>query len=483
MRRAIYKISLSLTLMATLIGCGTQHQALEHPATVTDRDVVVPQRDANGTPIGTAKVPSPEVSVPQGWTPKNVDLQCAVSGGCPSGVGLLLFVYPGTNSSGDTALLRCTGFMVSADKVVSNGHCDASEKGTGYFVVHGASGTMFRKITGLVKDSKSFTHGEVMANGEELASGRPDAAVFKLESSFPNDIVALTLDLVGPMTYGMLTAYSVNAVPPVKPDPKKPDLEDGHYKIEAQSCLLHRHEQIFPYNPEDSADVLDYFDCHLRGGNSGSPMINKDGLVVAIHQASSDTPPTADQVRKSEGREQLAFEQHLFGVGTNVRCLSYLGGTDTCVAATKKERSARFSKAQKDVLESVVSYPLENPDSYSTRFMTLAYPLVFSANDFLRSWDVVYYPNCRRDPKAPSHLMIPEQLVKLNFDEWAMPKLVSTALRPSPMTVLKPHPNDVFDVKVDWTPAPGELTDANKTKDLRVIRATRFPIALHVCGG
>lgn len=404
-------------------------------------------------PTGAIDVPTTPVN--SDWAPSGVKITCA-SKTCPEGVGVLLYARP--NGKLAISLQRCTAFLMASDRIVTNGHCDFSATHSGFFLLRDRDGaTVVRRVSGVLH--KAYTEN-LRQKGK--TSGRPDVLVLQLESAIV-DLRPLQLDTQAPIVYGTLTAYVIN---------EAAGHEGAEYQIEPRACVFRRHEALQPFDPSESPDIFTTFDCTIIGGNSGSPMLGGNGLVQAVLQAGDD-PMT------SEAPPELNFERHRTAMATSVRCLDFLGGDSSkCIVADQAELERRFTATQQQVIGNLSSLELADALTYATGFAIFPYQLKTAAKSFEYEFEVAYVPNCRRSEGELSQLVYPNRHVKVQFDEWAKPSLVTLEQGLTSATVTR-RQGDVFEVQASWKPAFGEYLQPEL--DPRRQLGERFNVALPVC--
>ena len=139
--------------------------------------------EAPARPSVDITLPEESVAVPSGvdasdtsWVP-DLNLVCGERS-CPLQVGLLVFLSP--PRKGTVNFKRCTAFLIAPNLIMSNGHCDNSPTGNGYFITQKIRGTALRrKIV-------SVTYKRYTPNPENLnsTSGMPDVAIYEGNTAF-----------------------------------------------------------------------------------------------------------------------------------------------------------------------------------------------------------------------------------------------------------------------------------------------------------
>jgi hypothetical protein len=320
---------LTLILASTLAGCGGK---MGKSSAGFGRD---------SSPEGPASVqqkPAPGGTGFVDWTPANVEITCAQGTDCPPQAGLLIFVAPAVK--GRHSVHKCTAFLTAPAQIMSNGHCDFSKNSTGYFVtaLSAPGGRQIRKVVSV--QAKKYTQH---SKGPELDSGRPDAAVFNLDS--PLSLAPLQLANLRDPQYQHLVGFVLNSETNEK------------YSLVRIDCTVRRHEALFPFNPSENPDVLTAFNCFARRGNSGGPLFAPDSWKVqAIVQGGGDPSKLASQVLAEFNRPLHVYERHWTIKATNVRCLDAPPGV--CTKASLEETAARFAAHQR---RAFIHRPGSNP--------------------------------------------------------------------------------------------------------------------------
>lgn len=222
-------------------------------------------------------------------------LECSDSqGNCPKGLALLVGLDNGKS-------YRCSAFVLENGLVYTNSHC-LPEK------LSGASGVSCRDSVGLVFN----IDGQMKrVNCETLVKSTP------LESRGIQDVAVLKVSLpdgVKPFKSDLRSRYSGERVKILKVDPKG----DWNGEVSEVSCSLKMNTFFGEFFDGPQSPALNTLGCETMGGNSGSPIIDKNGFVLGVHQASLK--------EKSDLGLRIAghFKSRSFstlGTGTNLSCL------------------------------------------------------------------------------------------------------------------------------------------------------------------
>jgi hypothetical protein len=418
-------------------------------------------------PKGDMKVVSadiPHFSAPADfWVPQKVNLTCKLKNCLPQ-IGALLFVTPGTG--GQVTIARCTAFLIDGDKIMSNGHCDQFGSGDGYFVtrtdipqkaIHRITNRLFKNYTPNPVDSA-------------LLSGHPDVAIFQLDSVVA-DIQPLHLARGTPRLYATLTAYVVDAIP---------GADNLTMQIGQLNCIIHKNEAEFPFALSEAPDVITAYNCQAEHGNSGSPLFAENSWdVEAILEGSKDLPDITKATRAQQNRGLFPYEAHPSIEASNMRCLNYPSQSpNSCVVADQDETNKRFSALVNSTINGLSKRAVPSPQNYSTEFKTLPFEIKSALPSPLMEVEAFYQPTCTIKPIV-GNLVFPSQLLKVDYDEWAEPKISVLQTEQSTGAVTQHFSNGVG-LRMNWAPpyGPYEIPQEDPRQQL----GTSFSIALPACG-
>ncbi len=436
------KSLLLLACLAALVGCDSR----------SEKRTTLAQKLANPALKDSYRAPVLSAEVSEVWSPENVILECA-AGTCPAQVGLLIFVQP--SRPGFVNVNRCTAFLIRSDAIMSNSHCDYSNNREGFFVTQMKGANHFRRI-------KNVSFRKFTAGVGESHSGRPDAAIFELESALP--LQPLQLAKAGDPHPEQLVAYVVNDGAAAKPgEPTQ------SYILERRECQLRRHEFIFPFDVDENPDVLMAFGCKTQGGNSGSPLFAKGSWrVEAVYFGSQDPAEVAILTRKNSGREPFHFEKDWVYMATNVRCLELPGYLPSeCLEVTPQQANARFNR----LVESTLA-------GFQTRRAGLkgnAFELVGNTPP-TTSYEIFYRPKCVRSEARELDYIF--EVAELSFSRWAEPIVTFSSEQVAHAKILRRKGREAT-VQVDWPNYSGRLKYPQN--DVRKAWGSRFSIELERC--
>lgn len=449
-----------LTLVPWMTACTSDSES--RPASVGADTVKAPAQKVS-IEIPKQVVTPPVNSEVTSWLSEQVSITCALDN-CPVQVGALYFLSPTTVSN--YSLYRCTAFLIASDRIMTNGHCDFLDSAEAYFFTRtDAPERTFRKVTRRLY--KAFTADK----NPELSSGRPDIAVFQLESAILT-IKPLALATGAPQTFTQLTAIVANSVP---------GKNDLNLTIGEVVCPVRRHARFFPFDLKEAPDMITMFDCESVKGNSGSPMFAPGSLdVAAVLQGASDLEKTAKSTREKKHRELLVFEKHTSVLATNVRCLDYPAPhTMACVDGSDKAAGARFDKRLDDFLANLKSRPVP-AGSYQTGFSAYNFDIKNGKVDDIGAIEreIMYFPNCRSVTNV-NEFVVPSEHIHIAFNEWAEPRVESLAILTSKGKIKSQSATSIQIEDMNWTQPFG--TFAVPERDLRKQLGRAFSIALPPC--
>lgn len=191
------------------------------------------------------------------------NLECALEGqSCPAGLALLVGLEKGKS-------YRCSAFVLENGLVYTNSHC-LPEK------LSGRSGVSCRDSIGLVfnigGEMKRVGCDSVVNSTPFENRGIQDVAVLRV--NLPSGVKSFKTDL--------RSRYSGERVSILKVDPKG----DWNGEVTRVQCSLKMNTFFGEFFDGPQSPALNTLGCETRGGNSGSPIIDKNGLVLGVHQAS-----------------------------------------------------------------------------------------------------------------------------------------------------------------------------------------------------
>ena len=320
---------------------------------------------------------------------------------------------------------------------MSNAHCDRTSDGVAFFVAQGGEYRQIKSVT-----SKVFTPDP---RGRDYHSGRPDAAVFNFEKELA--IKPLRLASAQPRNFKSLFVYAATA---------------GEHStqriIKRFECQLNRHEAEFPYDITESPDVIHAYGCRLNRGLSGAPLFapGNEEEVQAIQMG------IIDPEERAKVSSLSVYQRHWATIATNARCLN---NDANCLAVEPALTGKRFRKTQ---INELLTLRRPRIDMFQTK------PRYFLLTD--GRYEVIHSPVC--GPENPLDIPFMAQVVRLQFDQWAHPRLEALAqniFRGS----IESQAGDAYSIYLNW-PAPA-ATYSEPDTDLRKTWGPRFRIDLAQC--
>lgn len=419
--------------------------------------------------------PAPTIEMPREFIPYSpeqvtqIPLQCATPP-CPAQVGLILYFLNERDQKEGRISTRCTGTLAgAADSVLAAGHCDQTSEGEGYFVTQ--FGQAYR-ITGVL--SKVFTP-KLDKNGQRSrrATGKPDVALFRLERPVEN-MRPLTIASGPQAHFDQLSAYVVNAHP----------VASKGFIIESVTCPVRRHEYFWPYSLSETPDIIMGFDCQTQPGNSGASMFAPGSdAIQAVYFGYGDS-----ETGREDGVPLPAqFQSKWRALATNIRCvtLGQVPPNPHCLRVSPEETARRTTLVLERALGASSLNGLRSWSSFATQFEPKVYPLATGSRTLEPTFEVVYYPSCRRSTGDLSEVQFPQLKVKMTYGEWGTPKF-EVLEEASTFAQVERRQKDLFQLKAYWQPAFGSYEVDKQGRSYeeqhpRNIHGDRFTIELPLC--
>ena len=320
-----------LTLFFSLVllnACGTSKS--ESPASAyhpIQKDPIPAQNSPNSPPTNggsdpiKGNVPSaPPASLnDRVIAAKEGRLYCPFNDECEPAVALVSVVS-------DEGIVRCTGFLISEDEVMTNDHCLKSissntSEGNGLIFVHFAK-------AGEGTDSQNLDVQRIEKRSFESGVSTVDYAILKLAAKV-TDRSPVSTAREGFQDAEKAKIFRVQMTSDLDSSGKK-TYNGIQTKLECEASLS---TVLYPAIDSNRATVMTFGDCAIQLGNSGSPIFNTKGEVGAILQGVLTVKQDATVI--AEVKKYLLDDS--FGqlaLGTQLRCLVEFGNPRKCDAVT-----------------------------------------------------------------------------------------------------------------------------------------------------
>ncbi len=393
------------------------------------------------------------------WSPSSVEVSCAAER-CPLQVGALIFA--GEPVAGMIPTRRCTAFLVSGDTIVSNGHCDGFGKAKGYFITQKINGSAeVRSVTAV--PFKRFTPD---ARGEKFSSGKPDVAMFTLNKAV-RGLAPLRLASGPQIIFSKLTVFAIMNSP-----------SETKLTIRSQDCFIRRHGAEFPFEMSESPDMIQSYGCRLEPGTSGAPMFAPGSEdVQAVQVGGVDPQQRAALVREKLRRDLFIYEKHWSSVSTNVRCFDFPGAKPVaCTVTGEAVITQRFEAAQASEMAKLKARRV----SPSVNFRLRPYDYQLRSSDQAR-FEVIHIPECKVSKERPASVPFIIEQVKIEFDEWAQPRIASMSQVLVNAGVKSVSPGGAHELEIAWPEPAGVYFSPHLGPRKKM--GSRFHIDLPVCPG
>lgn len=343
---------------------------------------------------------------------KTARVRCADGNNCPSAVGML------TAQQG-ADIFTCTAFLVGEDLVATNSHCIPS-------AVKLMPDLCAERVKLELPPSGEFQTESLSCKTLLTASERPndfspDLALLRLSKSTKR--APFLVNGEGVIPGESYTAYKVN--------PVRGQLNTPSGEIVKDTCEAVGNTYLFPLYRSESDSIFVGGGCVSVPGNSGSPLLNKQGNAVGLIQAALNL----SEAQNEAWLPYLKPGESEFGkmaLGTSLRCISLDGRIDpSCVPLH-----------QEDIERPKLSDLLESAELQAETGKLLA-PYLRQIADF--SWErtviekhtldriETLQPQCilnsgGTDP-ALSEATLPVFSIRMSFNRYLQPSARATLLK------------------------------------------------------
>lgn len=189
---------------------------------------------------------------------------------CTAGVGLLLSYHRESKQ-----VSRCTAFLIQKNVLATNNHCVPKDIKSGQsplgrivFLLPGSSHVSLIRVEELIQASNmdgknQFTQDFALL---KINSPQQEQDILKVTRSGVADSLRYTIPHVNQIS----SLASTNSF---------------DFQVQTVECTAIQRSPIFPFFESDYSKIVTFKNCPIRSGNSGSPILNSDGNVVAILSA------------------------------------------------------------------------------------------------------------------------------------------------------------------------------------------------------
>lgn len=224
-------------------------------------------------------------------------LECADETDCPDNVAMLVL-------SDENKTWSCTGFLIDKQTLATAGHClpaDLSARG------RSCEGRIYAVFPEQTANTKTPFECDQVLEIERGAEGDYDYAFLKLKQTYPAPFFP-KINRDNRLDGQKASIYKVD-----------PDLTQATKGVLSKTtCELKDSSLLSLTFSSPRSSQIQYGGCQTVSGNSGAPVINNRGEIVAIHNSS--TKPTADLALILSQYSRPAQTQE-FGTATNFGCL------------------------------------------------------------------------------------------------------------------------------------------------------------------
>lgn len=285
----IFAVSLILALSACSKGPETSTQAIQITAPTAQTLVHVEATSSLTAAIDLAD---------------HAGLSCADLAQCPSAVGMLLAAdSAGGFDPASDSIAACTAVLVGDDLVLTNSHCIPSAVKLLPDLCSSRVRMAFAGTESL--PAETYSCGQLVGFSQLETPMSPDLALLRLARK------------TGRLPF-IATRSGVEPDSPLRSFRVNPTLKKRSGQLVSEVCRAVAGSFRMPVYKSAADSVTVLGDCNAIPGNSGSPLVNADGHLAALMQATLPLSPASVELWGKHSSEPFAP----LSMGTSLRCLT-----------------------------------------------------------------------------------------------------------------------------------------------------------------